>query len=593
MISVFAKPLFQTQTPTPTNSVTPTISLTSTFVPTETPTQTVVPTETPTLTPTLTVTQSVTPTETIVPTETPTLTPTQTVTPTETIVPTETPTLTLTQSVTPTETIIPTETPTLTPTQTLTQSVTPTETIIPTETPTLTPTQTVTQTPTLSLTSTPTNSSTNTPTQSLTNTPTQSLTNTPTETPTSTPTETPTLTPTPTLTNTPTLTPSLTVSSLPTSPLIMHFDASVGSNMRDSSNQPLSTTGFFDNWLDISGYGNNLYNIFGTSGFWSANTQNSLGSVLIPGNNNGSNYNYYLSNQSTIVGRSTTAFTSFILFEVRNTYQTANPNIGVFEFWGTNLYKSGGSIRLFNNTLMVVVGGVQFDVYSTNFSPTQILLLAVKFDGSETLPEDRVKLWINGTYTPFGSVPGTVPTSENLANNFNLGYMEYFGGRYIDSKIYEFKYYNTPLLDSEVTDEITSLYEKWYGLNPTTTPTPTPTTTPFYNADGTNTTSDVTLVSLGFGGYLWSNTTGGFALAPNSSGFFTTFSFTYGVGNLNVSWSVPSGGAGPTKFIITDSANVTHCIDLLVDEAGSYSRDISNFTLNSTRVTFTLGDGTC
>jgi hypothetical protein len=63
----------QSQTPTPTQTVTPTIT------PTITPTRTV----TPTITPTRTVTPTITPTRTVTPTVTPTITPT--VTPTETI----------------------------------------------------------------------------------------------------------------------------------------------------------------------------------------------------------------------------------------------------------------------------------------------------------------------------------------------------------------------------------------------------------------------------------------------------------------------------------------------------------------------------
>lgn len=96
--------------PTPTPSVTRTI----------TPTPSVTKTATPTVTPTPTATPTVTPTATVTPTITPTKTSTQTPTPTRT--PTKTPTLTPTN--TPTNTVTPTLTPTLSPTNTVTPTVT-------------------------------------------------------------------------------------------------------------------------------------------------------------------------------------------------------------------------------------------------------------------------------------------------------------------------------------------------------------------------------------------------------------------------------------------------------------------------------------
>jgi hypothetical protein len=95
------------QTPTPTNTITPTVTPTNTITPTVTSTNT----QTPTLTPTNT--QTITPTRTVTPTTTPTLTPTntQTITPTRTVTPTTTPTLTAT----PTQTTTTTPTPTVTP----------------------------------------------------------------------------------------------------------------------------------------------------------------------------------------------------------------------------------------------------------------------------------------------------------------------------------------------------------------------------------------------------------------------------------------------------------------------------------------------
>jgi type VI secretion system secreted protein VgrG len=107
-----------------------------------------------------------------------------------------------------------TSTPTTTPTNTTTITPTPTNTSTPTTTPTNTPTVTITSTstPTTTPTNTPTVTTTSTPTNTSTNTAT--LTQTPTQTPTNTNTETPTQTPT--STQTPTPTPSITIGLTPT-----------------------------------------------------------------------------------------------------------------------------------------------------------------------------------------------------------------------------------------------------------------------------------------------------------------------------------------------------------------------------------------
>lgn len=133
-------------TPTPTRSVTPTITVTSSSTPTVTPTVTFTPTNTPTMEFTLTPTQTNTPTNSETPTTTPTQTPTQsiTITQTNTSTPTNTPTQTYTR--TPTKTTTASETPTNTPTNTPTISETPTNT--PTNTPTIS--ETPTNTPTAS-----------------------------------------------------------------------------------------------------------------------------------------------------------------------------------------------------------------------------------------------------------------------------------------------------------------------------------------------------------------------------------------------------------------------------------------------------------
>ena len=115
--------LVPSQTPTPTQTETPTNTPTHSVTPTNTPTHSETPTNTPTYTststPTVTITLTFSPTQTI--TNTQTGTPTPTVTPTNTETPTNTPTNTSTTTQTPTQT----DTPNKTPTPTTTPSDTP------------------------------------------------------------------------------------------------------------------------------------------------------------------------------------------------------------------------------------------------------------------------------------------------------------------------------------------------------------------------------------------------------------------------------------------------------------------------------------
>ena len=145
-----------TQTPTPSNTATPTV--TASLSPTPSVTSSVTPSIS--LSPTPGVSQTATPR----PTVTPSITPTQTRTETPTPTPTHTPTVT--QSITPS----------VTPTYTPTNSVTPSNT--PTLTQTLSPSVTLTNTPTISLSDTPGVSQTPTPT--ISHTPDVTPTNSPT-----------------------------------------------------------------------------------------------------------------------------------------------------------------------------------------------------------------------------------------------------------------------------------------------------------------------------------------------------------------------------------------------------------------------------
>ena len=216
--------LTKSQTPTPSITSSPTPSLDPCKIPVTptssldpTPTRTVNPTQTPTpsnsgvpCSPKPTSSNTPTPsiTKTIKPTKTPT--PTQTKTPSSTATNTPTPTQTKTQY------IEPTPTQTKTPTQTVTKTATQTNTNTPQETPK--PTKTVTRTPRPTNTNTPTitKTPTNTPTRynKASVTPTNTQTKTPTVTPTKTPTQTQTRTPEPTKTSTHTIAPTPTNNSI-------------------------------------------------------------------------------------------------------------------------------------------------------------------------------------------------------------------------------------------------------------------------------------------------------------------------------------------------------------------------------------------
>ena len=202
------EPPNSTAIPRLTRSVTPTQTRTPTLTPTTTKTQT--PTITPSKTPRVTSTPTKTPTR--IPTGTITSTQTPSITQTTTPTSTKTSTPTSTNNVTPTKTSTPTSTnnvtPTKTSTPTSTNNVTPTVTSTPTSTNTVTPT--VTSTPTK--TSTPTSTNNVTPTVTSTPTSTNNVTPTVTSTPTktSTPTSTNNATPTKTATSTQTSTPTPT-----------------------------------------------------------------------------------------------------------------------------------------------------------------------------------------------------------------------------------------------------------------------------------------------------------------------------------------------------------------------------------------------
>lgn len=185
-------------TPSPTPSSTGTGTPTATNSPTKTPTATNTGTSTPTPTSTESASQTASSTET--PTSTPTNTPSSTASETSTQTPSNTPSPT--SSLTPGSS--PSETSTQTPSNTATGTNTPTQTS--TGTPTQTPTQTSTQSETP--TSTPSNTPSNTPSATSSPSPSNTGTSTPSNSPTQTPTNTPSSTSTPTSTPSPTPSPS-------------------------------------------------------------------------------------------------------------------------------------------------------------------------------------------------------------------------------------------------------------------------------------------------------------------------------------------------------------------------------------------------
>ena len=199
-----------TQTPSLSISSTPSLSISETPSLSISATQT--PSITPTITPSLSISAtpslsiSATQTPSITPTKTPTKTPTQTRTPSRSISATRTPSRSI--SATPSLSISATQTPSITPTPTpsLSISATPSLSISATRTPSLS----ISETPSLSISATPSLSISATPTQtpSLSISATPSLSISVTQTPSITPTRTPSLsisaTQTPSITITPT-----------------------------------------------------------------------------------------------------------------------------------------------------------------------------------------------------------------------------------------------------------------------------------------------------------------------------------------------------------------------------------------------------
>jgi len=166
-------------TPTPTNTITPTITSSPTITPSIT--------ASPTITPSHTATPTITPSNTVTPTITPSNTVTPTITPSITASPSITPSITPSNSLTPTITPSNSLTPTITPSNSLTPTITPSNTVTPTITPSITPSPSVTP----SITPSPSVTPSITPSNSLTPTITPSNSLTPTRTPTKTPTPTP------------------------------------------------------------------------------------------------------------------------------------------------------------------------------------------------------------------------------------------------------------------------------------------------------------------------------------------------------------------------------------------------------------------
>jgi uncharacterized delta-60 repeat protein len=211
--------VFNTRTPTPSWTASPTASPTGTYTVTVTgtPTRTCTPTGTSTMT--FTYTASPTCTRTATQTSTSTITQTFTVTQSATTIILSA-TITPTYSISPTFTITPTYTVSPTSTKTVTQTSTPTFTGTPTytitATPTFTSTGTDTDTPTATQTGTPTGTYTTTASPTCTVTPTYTDSGTPTMLPSVTNTARPSETFTATYTISPTGTGTVTVTITPT-----------------------------------------------------------------------------------------------------------------------------------------------------------------------------------------------------------------------------------------------------------------------------------------------------------------------------------------------------------------------------------------
>jgi len=212
-----------TPTPTPSLSITPSISLTPSVTPTISLTPSVTPSNTPSIsvtpsnTPSISVTPSITPSNTVPPSMTPSPTISVSKTPSLTPLPSvsKTPSISITPSITPSTGVSPTPTPTTSTTGSIPTVDGLCMTIkfgaAPSVTPSVTPS--ITATPSISISVTP--SITPTVTPSITPSTTPSSTNPP-PTPSRTPSKTPSITVSTTPSTTPSITPSITISRTPT-----------------------------------------------------------------------------------------------------------------------------------------------------------------------------------------------------------------------------------------------------------------------------------------------------------------------------------------------------------------------------------------
>lgn len=305
---------------------------------------------------------------------------------------------------------------------------------------TLTPTPTPTLTPTVSQTATPTPTQTSTPTSSLT--------------------ATPTSTPTPTLT--PTSTP------LGTGTTIVHLDSSSPSNFLNINGVELTSSGNFKTWKDSSGYNNN--GITDSFGYWGSNLKNGLGSTQ---NSNPFTSAFFEVGVTGMTETTTTGYTIFVIYTEIN-----DSSYGLFynkNASGT-LVQAGGSLSKSNSRFSVHCGNLRYNT-ALQYPQDNIAtyLLTVKFDGSQSSNQERLRFWLNGneqTLTYSSTVPSTDTKIEQIFLNNNP-----FNGGLFEGRLHEFMYDNAALSDSEINSRNNSLLTKW-GNAPTPTPTPTPTLTP-------------------------------------------------------------------------------------------------------------------
>jgi hypothetical protein len=125
----------------------------------------------------------------------------------------------------------------------------------------------------------------------------------------------------------------------------------------------------------------------------------------------------------------------------------ANTNVLSLEYWGAVSPKV-----LYVEMLGSNYGQLNsFDTYITQGDFHHVMFT---YDGSGSTNEDKLKLYIDGSYVAFSFISGTIPTTVPSITNWYLGKGSY-PGAFFNGQLDEFAVWNSTALSST---QITSLY---------------------------------------------------------------------------------------------------------------------------------------